>query len=76
MINWMTLINIKDSKNIFACLFSVHNIISLSHHDQVSLMRLRFKKYFFHHWAPWWAMYFSKSNFIKDIFHDMINLLN
>ena len=26
-------------KNIFACLFSVHNIISLSRHEQVCLMR-------------------------------------
>ena len=25
-------------KNIFACLFSVHNIISLSRHEQVCLM--------------------------------------
>ena len=29
-------------KNIFACLFSVHNTISLSRHEQVCLMRLRF----------------------------------
>ena len=28
-------------KNIFACLFSVHNTISLSRHEQVCLMRLR-----------------------------------
>ena len=27
-------------KNIFACLFSVHNTISLSRHEQVCLMRL------------------------------------
>ena len=26
-------------KNIFACLFSVHNTISLSRHEQVCLMR-------------------------------------
>ena len=29
-------------KNIFACLFSVHNRISLSLHEQVCIMRLRF----------------------------------
>ena len=29
-------------KNIFACLFSVHNTITLSRHEQVCLMRLRF----------------------------------
>ena len=27
-------------KNIFPCLFSVHNTISLSRHEQVCLMRL------------------------------------
>ena len=27
-------------KNIFACLFSVHNIINLSFHEQVFLMGL------------------------------------
>ena len=31
-------------KNIFACLFSVHNTISLSRHEQVCLMRLRFER--------------------------------
>ena len=35
-------------KNIFACLFSVHNTISLSRHEQVCLMRLRFERYFSH----------------------------
>ena len=36
-------------KNIFACLFSVHNTISLSRHEQVCLMRLRFERYFSNH---------------------------
>ena len=36
-------------KNIFACLFSVHNTISLSRHEQVCLMKLRFERYFSHH---------------------------
>ena len=36
-------------KNIFACLFSVHNTISLSRHEQVCIMRLRFERYFSHH---------------------------
>ena len=31
-------------KNVFACLFSVHNTISLSRHEQVCLMRLRFER--------------------------------
>ena len=39
-------------KNIFACLFSVHNTIILSRHEQVCLMRLRFERYFSHHRAP------------------------
>ena len=38
-------------KNIFACLFSVHYTISLSRHEQVCLMRLRFERYFSHHRA-------------------------
>ena len=29
-------------KDIFACLFSIHNIISLSCHEQVSLSGLRY----------------------------------
>ena len=37
------------SKNIFACLFSVHNTISLSRHEQVCLIRLRIERYFSHH---------------------------
>ena len=31
-------------KNIFDCLFRVHNTSSLSHHEQVCLMRLGFEK--------------------------------
>ena len=35
------LIKLDDTlrKNIFACLFSVHNTISLTRHEQVCLMR-------------------------------------
>ena len=36
-------------KNISACLFSVHNAISLSCHEQVCLIRLPFERYFSHH---------------------------
>ena len=36
-------------KNMFACLFTVHNTISLSRHEQVCLTSLRFEKYFSHH---------------------------
>ena len=42
--------NINSSKNIFACLFSIHNI-SLSRHEQVYLSGLRFERYFSHHQA-------------------------
>ena len=51
-------------KNIFACLFSVHNTISLSRHEQVCLMRLRFERYFSHHRAS-----------LNILVHDVINLL-
>ena len=37
--------HIKHCKNIFACLFSVHNTISLSRHEQVCLMRPRFEMF-------------------------------
>ena len=36
-------------KNIFACLFIVHNTKSLSRHEQVRLIRLRFERYFPYH---------------------------
>ena len=36
-------------KDIFACLFSIHNTISLSCHEQVCLSGLRFERYFSHH---------------------------
>ena len=36
---------------IFVCLFSVLDIISLSRHEQVCLIRLRFERYFSHHRA-------------------------
>ena len=39
------------SKNIFACLFSIHNTKSLSRHEQVCLSGLRFERYFSHHRA-------------------------
>ena len=42
---------IDTRKNIFACLFSVPNTISLSRHEQVCLMRLRFERCFSHHRA-------------------------
>ena len=38
-------------KNIFACLFTVDNTISLLRHEEACLMRLRFEGYSFHHWA-------------------------
>ena len=43
------ILNIR--KNIFACLCSVHNTISLSCHEQKCLMRLHFERYFSHHWT-------------------------
>ena len=36
---------------MFACLFSVHNTISLSVHEQLCLIRLHFERYFSHHLA-------------------------
>ena len=36
-------------KDVFACLFSVHNTISLSSHEKLWLIRLRLQRYFSHH---------------------------
>ena len=52
-------------ENILACLSSVHNLISLSHHEQAFWMRLRFERYFSHHWATyllmtWYTYYIIK----------------
>ena len=46
-------------KNIFACLFSIHNAIRLSHHEQVSLMRLRSERHFSHHRESHWENHFD-----------------
>ena len=41
---------LKDiCENIFVCLFSVHNTMGLSRHEQVCLIRLRIERYFSHH---------------------------
>ena len=41
----------KTSFSENPCLFSFHNITSSARHEQVCLMRLRFERYFSHHWA-------------------------
>ena len=38
-------------KIIFACLFTIHNTISLSRHEQVCLSGLCFERYFSHNQA-------------------------
>ena len=58
-------------KNIFACLFSVHNTISLSRHEQVCLMRLRFERYFSHDGRSISRNVAS----LNILVHDVINLL-
>ena len=53
------MIPFADFKNIlgsickifFTCLLSFHYIITLSHHELVCLMRLRFERYLPNHWA-------------------------
>ena len=52
-------------KNIYACLFSVHNIISLSRHEQVCLIRLRFERYFSHHRATLAKVW---ERFVDDVY--------
>ena len=51
----------SSCKDIFACLFSIHNTINLSCHEQVCLSGLRFercfshhRRCFSHHWSSHW----------------------
>ena len=62
-------------KNIFACLFSVHNTISLSRHEQVCLMRLRFERYFSHHRVYDGRSISRNVASLNILVHDVINLL-
>ena len=73
-----TIEHVDVRKNIFACLFSVHNKISLSRHEQVCLMRLRFERYFSHQRAdgmPDDGRSLSKVASLNILVHDVINLL-
>ena len=56
-------------KNIFACLFSIHNAISLSRHEQVCLSGLHFERYFSHHCIS------GNIAHLNILVHDVINLL-
>ena len=68
------LVNIH--KDIFACLSSIHNIISLSCHEQVCLSGLRFERYFSHHHLPDDGRSISRNvAHLNILVHDMINLL-
>ena len=58
-------------KNVFACLFSIHNTISLSRHEQVCLSGLRFERYFSHHRRS----ISRKVAHLNILVHDVINLL-
>ena len=49
-------------ENIFVCLLSVHNTISLSRDEQVCLIRLGFERYFSHHRAKE-GSFLSEGNF-------------
>ena len=59
-------------KNIFACLFSIHNTISLSRHEQVYLSGLRFERYFPDHRGTWKIM----SAYLKEICGHLRKQLN
>ena len=70
-----------DSKILYVkifslCLFSVHNTISLSRHEQVCLMRLCFERYFSHHREILLPSSISRNVASLNILvHDVINLL-
>ena len=55
---------------------SYYNTISLSRHEQVCLMRLRFERYFSHHRAMYDGRSISRNVASLNILvHDVINLL-
>ena len=72
----------ETRKNIFDCLFSIHNIISLSRHEQVYLSGLRFERYFSHHRdfshhrADDGRSICRNLAHLNILVHDVINLLN
>ena len=61
-------------KNIFACLFSVHNTISLSCYEKVCLMRTRFERYF-KDYAHSDDQFARKTAILQDKFLDLFNLV-
>ena len=61
-------------KDIFACLFSIHNTISLSCHEQVCLSWPRFERYFSHHPDDGRSISRNVAH-LNILVHDMINLL-
>ena len=63
-------------KNIFTCLFNVHNTIRSSRHGQVCLMRLRFDRYFSHHRSYDRRGITRNIASLKTLVHDVINLLH
>ena len=64
--------NFYIHKNIFACLFSIHNTISLLCLEQVRLSGLRFERYF----SPDDGRRISRNvAYLNILAHDMINLL-
>ena len=62
-------------KDIFACLFSIHNTIGLSRHEQVCLSGLRFERYFSHHRADDGRSISRNVAHLNILVHDVINLL-
>ena len=70
MCNW----SILTRKDIFTCMFIVHNIISLSGHEQVCLCG-----YIWRDTSPitgtWWEKYFSKCSLIKPAWLWRVNWL-
>ena len=62
-------------KIVFSCLFSVCNIISLSCHKQVCLMKLHFERYFPHHRAYDGRSISWNVVSLSILVHDIINLL-
>ena len=74
-IKWVPRTSGDLGKNIFAFLFSAHNTISLSCHEQVCLMRLCFERYFSHLWPDDGRSVSRNVALLNILVHDIINLL-
>ena len=70
--HWSNVTDIR--KYIFVCLFSVHSIISLSHHEQMCSISLRLVRYLSHQRLDNGRIFPGNAASLNTFVHDMLNL--